>query len=188
MTLRIENQLVTEGKRLTNRIVTMRSLSAIPTFAFRRTILPLKNMSEERQAVTYSGLGMVSDSDEHSFDYEPLGHAMVHIIDSLGGAFHDSGTFVTPEDVTSMALVEPYDIDLMGDDRIKYCPDWELKKGDLLCFLLNGHKEYHECTGIMGNSMLASHGKRYMLNQRFDMDYLDAFDEDSIDDVEVPYE
>lgn len=188
MTLRVENKLVTDARRLSNRIITLRSLSVIPCFAFRQVVLSLKDMDVDRQEVTYSGLGAISSSDEHAFDYEPLGHAMVHMIDSLGGAFHDSQTFVTPEEVSSIVLIEPYDIELEGDDRLKYAPDWEPKKGDLICFLLNDHKEYHEVTGVLSNSMLATSGKRYMLNQRFDMDYLDAFDEDSIADVVVPYD
>ncbi len=188
MSLRIENELVAGGQALTNRIITLRSQSVIPVFAFRRVVLPANAVNAERDFVTWSGLGTVSNSDEHAIDYEPLGHAMVLILDSLGGAFHDGGMFVTSEELSSMALVEPYDILLDGDDRIKLKPNWTPEKGDLFCFMLNNHKEYHEVTGIMGQSMLASQGKKYALAQRFDLNYLDAFDEQDIDDVAVPYE
>lgn len=188
MSLRIENTLVANGQALTNRIITLRSQSVIPVFAFRRVVLPVNDGDDSRDFVTWSGLGSVSNSDEHAIDYEPLGHAMVLILDSLGGAFHDGGMFVTSEELSSMALVEPYDISLEGDDRIKLKPDWTPEKGDLFCFMLNNHKEYHEVTGIMGQSMLASQGKKYALAQRFDLNYLDAFNEQDIDDVAVPYE
>lgn len=187
MSLRIENTLVASGQALTNRIITLRSQSVIPTFAFRKVVLPANTTNNDRDFVTWSGLGTVSDSDEHAIDYEPLGHAMILILDSLGGAFHDGGMFVTSEELSSMALIEPYDILLDGDDRLKLKPDWTPKKGDLFCFMLNAHKEYHEVTGIMGQSMLASQGKKYALAQRFDLNYLDAFDEEKVVDVAVPY-
>lgn len=188
MALRIENELITDGRRRSNRIITMRSQGVIPCFAFRKTILPLKDSDADRQDVTWAGLGAISENDEHAYDYEPLGHAMALTVESLGGAFHDSGTFVAPENLSSVALIEPYDITMDAEDRINYCPNWEPQKGDLLCFLFSYHKEYHECVGVLGNSMLASHGKRYILNQRFDLDYLDAFNEENIEDVEKPYE
>lgn len=188
MSLRIENELVTNGQRLANRIITLRSQSVIPTFAFRRVVLPVGDSTKDRDRDTWSGLGSVSNSDEHAIDYEPLGHAMVLMLDSLGGAYHDTGMFVLPEEMSSIVLVEPYDIELEGDERLKNMPNWEPKKGDLFCFMLNGHKEYHEVTGIMAQAMLASAGKRYAMNQRFDLDYLDAFDESDIKDVAMPYE
>lgn len=188
MSLRKENTQVTDGQRLANRIVTLRSQGVIPTFVFRRMVLPAPDSTDDRNTVSWSGLGSVSNSDEHAIDYEPLGHAMVLMLDSLGGAFHDGGMMVMPEEMQSIVLLEPYDILLQGDDRLKMMPDWSPKKGDLVCFLLNGHKEYHEITGIMALSMLASSGKRYALAQRFDLDYLDAFDESKINNVAVPYE
>ena len=187
MSLRIENTLETDGQRLNNRIITLRSQSVIPTFAFRRTVAKIKAADASRGFVSWAGLGAVTDSDEHAIDYEPLGHAMVLILDSISGAFHDAGMMVMPEELSSLALVEPYDITLDDEARIDMMPDWTPKKGDLFCFLLNGHKEYHECTGVMGQSMLAGHGAKYTLAQRFDLNYLDAFKEENIADVAVPY-
>lgn len=186
MSLRIENKLVTDGQRLANRIITLRSQSVIPTFAFRRVTIPINEVNA-RDSDTWSGLGTVSNSDEHAIDYEPLGHAMVLMLDSLGGAFHDTGMFVLPEEMSSIVLIEPYDILLEGDERLKNAPDWKPSKGDLFCYMLNGHKEYHEVTGVMAQSMLASAGSRYAMAQRFDLDYLDAFNEDDIADVATPY-
>lgn len=189
MSLRIENELVTDGQRLNNRIITMRSQSIIPTYVFRRTVLKVDEAAEEdRRFVTWSGLGSIVDSDEHAIDYEPLGHAMVLILDAIGGAFHNGGMMVIPEEFSALALVEPYDIKLEGDDREDMRPNWTPQVGDLFCFLLNNHKEYHECTGIMGQSMLASHGAKYALAQRFDLNYLEAFKEEKIADVVTPYE
>ena len=188
MSLRIENKLITDGQRLANRIITLRSQSVIPSFVFRRVVKVIKDDSSKRSVDTWSGLGTVSSSNEHAIYYEPLGHAMILMLDTLGGAAHDGGMFITPEELSSIALIEPYDIDLVDDDRLKMQPEWTPKKGDLFCLLLNDHKEYHECTGVMGLSMLASHGKRYALAQRFDLNYLDAFKENEINDVEVPYE
>lgn len=189
MTLKIENKLVADGQALSMRITTLRNQSAIPTFVFRRKVLTVNDDDYERSDLSWAGLGTISDSasDEHAIDYEPLGHAMVVLLDALGGAMHDSGMFITTEQFSSMVLIEPYDIKLEGDDRIRLKPDWQPKKGDLFCFLLNNHKEYHECVGIVGNSMLVSHGHRYLLNQRFDLEYLSAFKESDIKDVEVPY-
>lgn len=187
MSLKIENTLVAAGTRLSNRIITLRSQSVIPAFAFRRVVLSTPNSIKERDLDTWSGLGSITDTDEHAIDYEPLGHAMVLVLDSLGGAMHNSGMMILPDEMSSMALIEPYDILLEGDERLKLKPDWEPQKGDLLCFLLNEHKEYHEVTGIMGTSMLAAGTNRYTLAQKFDLDYLDAFKDEAVADVAVPY-
>lgn len=187
MTLKIENKLVTDGQALSTRIITLRNQSAIPAFVFRRKVFTVSDTDYERSDVSWAGLGVISDSDEHSIEYEPLGHAMVVLLDALGGGMSDNGIFIAPEQFSSLVLIEPYDIDLESEDRIKMRPDWTPKKGDLFCFLLNNHKEYHECVGVVGNSLLITHGHRYMLNQRFDMDYLDAFNEDDIEDIEIPY-
>ncbi|MCC3344529.1 hypothetical protein [Psychrobacter sanguinis] len=187
MTLKIENKLVTDGQALSTRIITLRNQSAIPAFVFRRKVFTVSDTDYERSDVSWAGLGVISDSDEHSIEYEPLGYAMVVLLDALGGGMSDNGIFIAPEQFSSLVLIEPYDIDLESEDRIKMRPDWTPKKGDLFCFLLNNHKEYHECVGVVGNSLLITHGHRYMLNQRFDMDYLDAFNEDDIEDIEIPY-
>lgn len=187
MTLKIENKLVTDGQALSTRIITLRNQSAIPAFVFRRKVFTVSDTDYERSDVSWAGLGVISDSDEHSIEYEPLGHAMVVLLEALGGGMSDNGIFIAPEQFSSLVLIEPYDIDLESEDRIKMRPDWTPKKGDLFCFLLNNHKEYHECVGVVGNSLLITHGHRYMLNQRFDMDYLDAFNEDDIEDIEIPY-
>ena len=188
MSLRIENKLITDGQRLANRIITLRSQSVIPAFVFRRVVRKVKEESSNRNFDAWSGLGTVSSSNEHAIDYEPLGHAMILMLDNLGGAAHNGGMFIMPEELSSIALIEPYDITLEGDDRLKMQPQWVPKKGDLFCLLLNDHKEYHECTGVIGLSMLANHGKKYALAQRFDLNYLDAFKENEIADIGVPYE
>jgi len=186
MSLRIENTQVAAGLALSNRIITLRGQNVIPAFAFRRTIRT--ESDDEEQDDKWSGLGTVSNSEEHAIDYEPLTHAMIVMVDLLGGAMHDTGTFVLPEELSAIALIEPYDINLKGDERLKQKPDWTPQKGDLFCLLLNSHKEYYECTGIMGKSMLANQGQRYALAQKLDLNYLDAFNEDDIEDVKVPYE
>lgn len=188
MSLKIENTLVAAGQRLANRIITLRSQSVIPAFVFRRVVLSAPDSTNERELDVWAGLGSISDTDEHAIDYEPLGHAMVLVLDSLGGAMHNSGMMILPDEMSSMALIEPYDILLEGDDRLNLQPNWMPKKVDLICFLLNGHKEYHEVTGIIGTSMLAAGTFRYALSQRFDLDYLDAFKDDAVADVVTPYE
>ena len=188
MSVRIENKLVADGQALVNRIITLRSQSCIPTFAFRKKILSIEDSDKARALDTWSGLGSVIDSEEHAIDYEPLGHAMIIVADALGGSFHDTSMFVLPEEMSSICLIEPYDILLQDEDRLRNKPDWMPQKGDLFCFMLNEHKEYHEVTGIMAKSMLASQGARYALAQRFDLNYLDAFNEQDIADVAVPYD
>ncbi len=188
MAIRIENKLVTDGQALANRIITLRSQSVIPSFVFRKQVLPTTIEPEyDRNIVAWSGLGNVSESEHPSYDYAPVGHAMVLLLDTLGGAMHDSGMLVMPEQMTATALIEPYDINLQGEERIRRKPNFTLQKTDLLCLMFNdSYKEYYEIVGNTAHSMLANHGMKYVLNQRFDLDYLDAFLEDDIDNVE-PY-
>lgn len=188
MSLRIENVQVASGQALANRIITLRSQAVIPCFVFRRMVLPVEGSDKSRNYDSWLGLGSINDTDEHAIDYTPLGHAMMLIMDSLGGAMHDSGMMVVPDELSAIALIEPYDIALQGDDRLKMKPNWSPQKTDLICLLLNGHKEYYEVTGIMATSMLPNSTCRYAIAQRFDLDYLDAFDDSAVTDVAVPYE
>lgn len=80
--------------------------------------------------------------------------------------------------------VEPYDINLHGRERLVNIPDWMPKVSDLFCLLLaEDNFIYMECVGRTGSSMMADFGVKYVFNQKFDLNFLPAFDESLIDDV-----
>ena len=188
MSIRVENVQVAKGLHLSRRIVTMRHPKNIPAVVFRRQVLPVPNGNSDRHRDSWSGLGSVADSDEHAIDYQQLGHAMVIITDNLGGSLHDNGTLIVPEQFSAIAYIEPYDIEIKdNDERLKTMPNWTLTKTDLVCLLLNGHKDFYEITGTMAIGRLPQDGARYLLAQRFDLDFLNTLDEKNIDDVRVPY-
>lgn len=189
MSMRFENVQVAKGLRLSRRIVTMRNPKNIPAVVFRRQVLSAPNGNNNRHIDSWGGLGSIADSDEHAIDYETLGHAMVIIADSVGGTLHDNGTLIVPEQFSAIAHIEPYDIKIEdNEERLKIMPNWTLRKTDLVCLLLNGYKDFYEITGTMAMGRLPQAGVRYLLAQRFDLDYLNALDEKDINDVRVPYE
>lgn len=189
MSLRPENTQVALGRRIAQRGIVMRNMKAIPAYVLSRKVLPLGDSTNtnNRDNDTWGGLGTVAAIDQHAIDYTRKGHAIVRILDSLGGNFHESGNLVLPEDFNSIAYIEPYDIELDQTARIREVPEWEIEKNDLICLLMDGYKQYHECVGIMGQAMLASAGKRYMLAARFDLRSLDSLKEDEIPEVKEPY-
>lgn len=190
MSLRVENTQVALGRRIAQRGIVMRNMKAIPAYVLSRKVLPLGDVAtntNNRDNDTWGGLGTVSTIDQHAIDYTPKGHAIIKILDSLGGSFHESGDFVLPEDFNSIAYIEPYDISLNQTDRIRQIPDWDIEKNDLICLLMDGYKQYHEVVSITGQAMIASAGKRYALAARFDLRSLDSLRESEIPEVDEPY-
>lgn len=187
MSLRIETHRVADGRRLASRAIVLQSLQSIPAFAFRKVILPVPDSPfANRDDETWGGLGVASGvmMDEHAFDYEPLGHAMLTCEQFIGGAVYDNNLIIQPEDITMAGQVEPYNINLHGRERLVNIPDWIPKVSDLFCLLLaEDNFIYMECVGRTGSSMMADFGVKYVFNQKFDLNFLPAFDESLIDDV-----
>ena len=187
MSLRSETNQVANGRRLACRSIVLQSLQSIPCFVFRKVILPVPNSQfADRTDETWGGLGVTSDLrfDEHAFDYEPLGHAMMAQEQFIGGAVHDGGMLIQPDEITMAGQVEPYYIESKGRERLVNIPGWQVKSGDLFCLLLGKDNYlYFECVGRTGSSIMADFGVKYVFNQKFDLDFLPAFDESKIDDV-----
>lgn len=185
MSLRIENTLIADGRRLAVRAIVLQSLSSVPCFAFRRVILPAPNsLFDDRLDEVWGGLGVASGADEHAFDYEPLGHCMVVLSAFMGGFVNDFA--VGFDDVLTEGQVEPYDIALTHRERLHQLPNWTPQKGDLFCLLLGeNHYLYLECVGKTGTSLMADFGVKYVFNQKFDLNFLDSLDKDFINDVQA---
>ena len=185
MSLRIETNLIANGRRRASRQIVLQSLQSIPAYAFRKVIKPVPNgVFAERTNETWGGLGVASNADEHAFDYEPLGFAMMTIEQFIGGAIHDNGMLIVPDEVTMAGQVEPYDPLLKGAERVDKIPDWQPKKDDLFCMLLGKDDYlYMECVGKTGSSMMADFGAKYVFNQKFNLEFLPAFDESKLADV-----
>lgn len=185
MTLRIETKLIADGRRLASRSIVMQSLGSIPCYAFRKVILPVPDSQfGNRTDETWGGLGVASSADEHAFDYEPLGHAMMTMEAFIGGGVHDGNVFIQPDEVTMAGQVEPYDITLQGKDRLRYLPNWAPEVGDLFCMLLaEDNYIYVECVGRTGSSIMSDFGVKYVFNQKYDLGFLPTFDETQLADI-----
>lgn len=183
MSLRIENTLIADGRRLAVRAIVLQSQSSVPCFAFRRVILPVTHSRfDDRLDETWGGLGVASTADEHAFDYEPLGHCMMVLSEFVGGFAGEFGTNF--DEIPILGQVEPYDITLTHRERLHNLPDWTPKKGDLFCLLLGENSSlYLECVGVIGSSLMGDFGVKYVFNQKFDLDFLDTLDKDFINDI-----
>lgn len=185
MSLHHKTPIVADGRRQAARAIVLQSMSSLPCFAFAKSIINDPNSAFDRRVdETWGGLGVASDAEEHAFDYEPLGHAMMTMERFMGGMLHDADASVVADEVMVMGLVEPYDHTLTGRDRLINVPDWTLKKGDLLCILLAAdHYIYLECVGRLAQSIMTDFGVKYVFNQKHDLDFLDALDKDNIADI-----
>lgn len=177
-----------DGRRLASRAIVLQSMQSIPCYCFRKEIIKVPNSAfDERLDETWGGLGVASDADEHAFDYVSLGHAMMTVERFMGGYVHDGDGLVVPDEIAIMGLVEPYDIDLKGRERLQNVPEWTPKKGDVFCMLLDEDNYiYLECVGRTGSSLVSDFGAKYVFNQKFDLDFIGALDETNIVDRRLP--
>ncbi len=187
MSIRQEPHLVANGRRIASRSIVLQSLQSIPAYAFKRVIVPITDsFFDNRTDETWAGLGVASNADEHAFDYEPLGFAMMTIEQFIGGAILDNDLAITTDEVMIAGQIEPFNPNLKGRERLMQMPDWKPKKGDLFCALLaKDDYLYFECVGRTGSSIMSDFGAKYVFNQKFNLDFLPIFDESKLKDVKA---
>lgn len=187
MSIRQEPHLVADGRRLASRAIVLQSLQSIPCYAFRRVIVPVSHSHfDNRTDETWGGLGVASNMEEHAFDYEDLGFAMMTIEQFIGGAILDNDLVVSPDEVMIAGQIEPFKPNLKGRERLMQMPAWKPKKGDLFCALLGKDDYlYFECVGRTGSSIMSDFGAKYVFNQKFNLDFLPVFDESKLKDVKA---
>lgn len=171
----IANQLA-NGRRIAARSLIMNGgISVFQAAIYRRTVTGTK-AAEDRDDEAWGGIGTTTDSDNHAVDYSELGPAKMMLDRFSGGGMLDNGDLVNPEVATSMAVIEPYDDSTLEDDRAVTIPDWEPAVGDLVAMIVDTKLiVWMEVVGIPSQTIMQDHGKRYFLNKRDDLTYMEPF-------------
>lgn len=163
------------GRRIAARSLIMGSMTASDSIIYRKSLIASPD-EVDRHTDSWGGIGATTDQDDHAYEYTRLGKAKVMQDKFTGGAMLDNRDMVNPDDSSLIMLIEPYDEELPEDERAITIPDWEPKEGDLVAVLLRaGIAWWLEVVGITGQTLMADNGKRYLLNARDEMTYMEPF-------------
>lgn len=172
----IANQLA-NGRRIAARSLLMNGgLSVFEAAIYRRKVEGTPDEPDNRDDDAWGGIGTTTESDNHAVDYDELGPAKMMLDRFTGGGMLDNGDLVNEEQSTHMAVIEPYDEDTLEDDRAMVLPDWEPKIGDLVAMIIDVKLiVWMEVVGIPSQTIMPDNGKRYLLNKRDDLTYMEPF-------------
>lgn len=171
----IANQLA-NGRRIAARSLIMNGgMSVFETAIYRRSVNGTPDEAE-RDDDAWGGIGTTTESDNHAVDYTELGPAKMMLDRFSGGGLLDNGDLTNAEAPTWMAMIEPYDDETPEDDRAVTIPEWEPKIGDLVAMIIDVKLiVWLEVVGIPSQTIMPDHGKRYLLNKRDDLTYMEPF-------------
>lgn len=166
---------VANGRRLASRSLIMGALSAFEVTISRKVMIDTPD-NENRDEVSWDGIGVLNEADEHAFEYVKLGHGRLMMDRFTGGNVIDNNSMVDGENATITAIIEPYDDELPEDERAINIPDFEAKEGDLVALLIDPTLIiFFEVVGVLGATMIGDFGKRYLLNKRDELTYREPF-------------
>lgn len=166
---------VADGRRLASRLLIMDSLSAFEVTISRKVMINTPD-NENRDEVSWGGIGTLNEVDEHAFEYVKLGHGRLMMDSFTGGNMLDNGSMVDGENATITAIIEPYDDELPEEERAINIPDFEPKEGDLIAMLIDPQLiVFLEVVSVLGGTLIGDFGKRYLLNKRDELTYREPF-------------
>jgi hypothetical protein len=163
------------GRRLASRALIMRALAAFDVEVYRKSLIATPEEAV-RHDDTWGGIGATTEQDDHAYEYTRIGPAKLMIDRFNGGAMLDNRDLVSGDDVVTTAVIEPYDEEAEVDDRAIVIPEWEPKEGDMVALIVDVKLIiYMEVVGVTGQTMMSDNGKRYLLNKRDDLTYMEPF-------------
>lgn len=164
---------VANGRRMAARSIVLSHLGAIPCQVWRKRIVPASAIQNRHDEV-YGGIAVLSDSDDHAFEFDPIGYAKL-LLDGFAGTIISSNRSMVDTDGESyIGQIEPYDPELELHLRVLTIPDWQVKNGDLFALLLSEHVIlWLEVVSPLGQSIIADFGAKYILNKRDELTYIE---------------
>lgn len=166
--------LVLDGRRRMARIAVLTTVSAIPAIVFKKILI---QGQDDPDSDAWGGLGVMSEEDEHAFDYKEKGFAMVLLDQFTGSALNKGLIAVDHGEPSFMAQIEPFNPEL---DLFKQYEDktgWYPESGDAMCLLIrDDFALWVENVGQQGQTLVSDFGVKYLLNKRDDLSYLSAFE------------
>lgn len=166
---------VANGRRRMARQMVLTAVASIPAMVFSKVIKETEH--GDRQAGVWGGLGVMSEEDEHAFDYVDKGFAMVLLDQFTGAALNKGLISVDGAEASFMAQIEPFieDVDLFKQPE--NTAGWTPESGDIFCLLLSADFAlWVENVGQQGQSIMGDFGVKYLLNKRDDLAYLATFE------------
>lgn len=171
----IASKVLDGRKRMIRRMV-LTTASSIPALVYAKVILPTAD-GKDRLESSWGGLGVMSEEDEHDFDYEEKGFAMV-LLDGFTGAALNKGLIgVDSAEASFMANIEPFKNEENVFSQHENLTGWYPQSGDVMCLLLSeDYALWVENVGQQGQTIVGDFGTKYLLNKRDDLAYLGLFE------------
>lgn len=164
---------VANGRRMAARSIVLSHLGAIPCQVWRKKIVPASSAHPDRHEEVFQGIAVLSDSDDHAFEFEPIGYAKLLLDGFTGTIISSNRTMVDGEGESFVGQIEPYDPDLEPHKRVLTIPEWQVKNGDLFALLLSEHVIlWLEIVSPLGQTLIADFGAKYILNKRDELTYI----------------
>lgn len=155
------------------RSVTLRHPNGIPCHAFRQRVLRQADGSMGGMP-TLGGLGVLDSSDEPDVDWELLGDAKLLIVENFQSSMVvDRGDALDNAEPQIVALIEAL---MPAEDAAHFVA----KTKDVLYMLLHADvKLAYEIVAIDGNINIGPYSRKYILQKRDDLTYIDGFKDSS---------
>lgn len=167
---------VLNGRRRMARQMVLTSTASIPAIVFSKVLIDTDKGN--RQDDVWSGLGVMTEEDEHAFDYEQKGLAMVLLDQFTGAAINKGLISVDGADASFMAQIEPFVEDVELFKQYENTANWTPESGDIFCLMLSSDfAVWVENVGSQGQTIVGDFGVKYLLNKRDDLAYLATFEQ-----------
>ncbi len=157
------------------RSVTLRHPNSIPCVMLRKVVKRVESTLGHLGGLpTLGGIGVLSSEDEDDFDWEVLGGAMVLFTGTFpGSAQVERGDGLVPEP-TNEALIE-------ADGKPGTPEYFEPRRNDIVYVLIGQDVSLpFEIAGIESNVNIPPYTRRYILNARDDLPFLEDDVEEAI--------
>lgn len=166
---------VANGRRRMARQMVLTAVASIPAFVFSKVIKDTEQ--GDRASDVWGGLGVMSEEDEHAFDYEKKGFAMVLLDQFTGAALNKGLISVDGADASFMAQIEPFNDDVDLHKQLENTAGWVPESGDIFCLMISeDFALWVENVGQQGQTLVSDFGVKYLLNKRDDLSYLAVFE------------
>lgn len=153
------------------RTVVLRHPNAWPAFVYRKAVTRTNTPSEEMGgAQTLGGMGVLSSEDEDEVTWSELGYAAVLVAEPYqGGRLSDRDDAIDATAAEFLVLIEP--VAEPGSEGY-----FTVKQHDVTYILIGeGVKIAFEVIRIEGNVSIPPYTRRYVLNKRDDLSFVEAF-------------
>lgn len=167
-------QKVADGRRMAARSIVLSHLGSIPCQVWRKKIIAASVSHADRHEEVFQGIAVLSDSDDHAFEFEQIGYAKLLLDGFTGTIISNNRSMVDNDSESYIGQIEPYEPDIEAYQRVISLPNWQVKSGDLFALLLSEYVIlWLEVVSPLGQTLIADFGTKYILNKRDELAYIE---------------